>query len=333
MTTEDSESGFAGDTTEGDSNPTSAGPGNPTDPTSDGSGEGTDSEGVGGYETLGEGDLRGTLAFTLYAADAANPDPLLGMAGAWRMVDNDIEQVEDFFGVFGLSTQWPTPPADEDTLEQNAVPGTFEWGAPTDWILAGNAMKLAKDDVEASACLLYYGGSPTTQFPPVTGPQVPNYPVYASTTSDNQPEGCTPDAAAWEPSAEYDIVLYGGELFDTNALVGQVHTPDQLEVTVPDITTFGLPVPIDEDLEVAWTGEPGEDTRLVLRVFDMFGRMFTVRAADDGAFTIPASALAELTAGPATLVVSREHLEDVPFTDGVVRVLSSYAQWGYIELY
>lgn len=328
---EDSDSGFADDDT---GNGTGTEPtGDPSDPTGDPTSDTDDPPGSGGYDTLGEGDLRGTMSFTLYAADAANPDPLLGMAGAWRNVDDDIEGVEDFFGVFGLATQWPAPPTDEDTLEQNAVPATFEWGAPIQWLLAGNAMKLRRDDVEASACLLYYGGTPTTQFPPGTGPQVPNYPLYAATTSANQPEGCNPDPAAWEAEAEYDIVLYGGELFETNALVGQVHTPATLEVTAPDITTFGVPVAMDEDFEIAWTGEAGENTRLVLRVFDMFGRMFTVHAADDGSYTIPASALQELTAGPATIIVSRENLEEVPFTDGVVRVLSSYAQWGYIELF
>ena len=80
---------------------------------------------------------------------------------------------------------------------------------------------------------------------------VPNYPIYAATTSMNQPEGCAPDASTWEPETEYDIVLYGGELFETNSLVGQVHTPASLEVMAPDITTFGLQVPIDEDLEIA----------------------------------------------------------------------------------
>lgn len=321
---EDSESGFTG--TSGSSSPT-GGPSGDTG-SSDGSGEGPGS----GYDTLGEGDLRGTLSFTLYAPDAANPEPLLGMAGAWRSVDDDIE-VQDFFGVYGLATQWPAPPSGADTLEQNDVPATFDWGGPTQWLLAGNGMKLRNGDAEASACLLYYGGEPQIEFPPGSGTMVPNYPVYAATDSPNQPEGCAPDASTWEPETDYDIVLYGGDLFETNALVGQVRTPAALEVTAPNIDTFGLQLPIDEDLEVAWTGQGSDGTRLVIRVFDMFGRMFTVHAADDGSFTIPAADLQVLTAGPATLIVAREHLEDVPFTDGVVRVLSSYAQWGYIELY
>lgn len=323
----DSDSGFTG-TSNGSSDPT----GNPSgDPTGDT--DTADASGGSGYDTLGEGDYRGTLAFTLYAADAANPEPLLGMAGAWRNEDDDIEDVQDFFGVYGLGTQWPAPPIETETLEQNAVPGTFEWGGPTQWLLAGNGMKLSNGDTEATACLLYYGGAPEVEFPPGTGTTVPNYPIYAATTSPNQPEGCTPDPAAWQPSTEYDIVLYGGDLFETNALVGQVHTPDALEVTGPDITTFGLQVPIDQDLEITWTGEAGGNTRLVIRMYDMFGRMFTVNAADDGSFTIPADDLLVLTAGPATLIVAREHLEEVPFTDGVVRVLTSYAQWGYLELY
>ena len=325
---DDSESGFTG--TSNGSDPSGDPSGN-TDTAEDSSGSG--GAGSNGYDTLGEGDLRGTLSFTCYAADAANPDPLLGMAGAWRNVDDDIEGIEDFFGVFGLGTQWPTPPADADTIEQNDVPGTFEWGGPTQWLLAGNGMKLRNGDVEASACLLYYGGEAEVEFPPGSGSMVPNYPVYAATESPNQPEGCAPDPETWEPDTDYDIVLYGGELFETNSLVGQVRTPASLEVTGPDITTFGVQVPIDEDFEVTWTGEGGGDTRLVIRVFDMFGRMFTVHAADDGSYTIPANDLLALSAGPATLIVSREHLEEVAFTDGVVRVLSSYSQWGYIELF
>jgi len=322
---EDTDSGFSGNT-EG---PSASGSSNPTDPT------GLDTSGGSGsgYDTLGEGDLRGTLSFTFFAADAANPDPLLGMAGAWRSSEDNIEDVEDFFGVFGLGTQWPAPPADPDTLEQNAVPGTFEWGGPTQWLLAGNGMKLRRGDAEATACLLYYGGSAEVEFPPNSGTVVPNYPVYAATTSVNQPEGCSPDPGTWEPSAEYDIVLYGGDLFETNSLAGQVHTPDALEVTSPDVVTFGTQVAIDQDLEVTWTGDGGENTRLVIRVFDMFGRLFTVNAADDGSYTIAADELAVLTAGPATLIVSRENFEEVPFTDGTVRVLSRYAQWGYIELF
>ena len=162
---------------------------------------------------------------------------------------------------------------------------------------------------------------------------VPNYPLYAATTSANQPEGCAPDPSTWEPSAEYDIILYGGDLFETNVLPAQVHTPDALEVVAPDITTFGTQVALDQDLEVTWTGEAGENTRLVIRVFDLFGRMFTVNAADDGSYTIAADELSVLAAGPGTIIVSREHLEEVPFTDGTVRVLSRYAQWGYIELF
>lgn len=321
----DSDSGFTGSS----GGTSSANGSDPTQATSVDTSGGSDP----GYDTLGEGDLRGTLSFTFFAADAANPDPLLGMAGAWRTADDDLEGVEDFFGVFGLGTQWPAPPTEIDALAQNDVPGTFEWGGPTQWLLGGNGMKLRRGDAEATACLLFYGGSAEVEFPPSSGTMVPNYPLYAATTSANQPDGCAPDPSTWEPDAEYDIVLYGGDLFETNSLAGQVHTPDALEVTSPDLVTFGTQVAIDQDLDVAWTGEGGEDTRLVIRVFDMFGRMFTVNAADDGSYTIPANELAALTAGPATIIVSRERPEEVLFTDGTVRVLSRYAQWGYIELF
>ncbi len=333
------DSGFSGSQDGTESDPSTADPTSettPTDPTETVGETEVDTEtqgGSAGYDTLGEGPLRGLLSFTLYAADAATGEDILGMAGAWRNEGDELDGVEDFFGVYGLDVQFPAPPSDEDTLEHNAIPAAFEWGGPTQWVLAGTAMKLRLPDAEALACLLYFGGTAEVEFPPSSGTLVPNYPLYAATPSNNQPEGCAPDPSTWQEDTEYDIVLYGGDAFDTNSLVGQVHTPPSFELTAPDIDTFQLQVPADEDLELSWSGEGNDGNRMVVRVFDMFGRMFTVHAADDGSFTIPADDLSMLTAGPATLTVARENLEMVPFTDGTVQVLTRYEQWAYIDLY
>lgn len=298
---------------------------------SKGGGTEGDSGGGSGYDTLGEGDLRGILTFTLYPADAQTGQDILGMAGAWRHADDGVDGLDDFFALYALETNFPGPPTEVDTLEHNDIPAGFQWGAPGDWLLAGNGMKLVRDETEALACLLYLGDPPTLELP--DGTQVSNYPVYASTYSELQPAGCAPDPSTWLPDASYDIVLYGGDVFDTNALVDQVHTPPAFDVTAPDIAEFQLPVDRASDLEITWTGQGNPDNRIVIRVWDVFGRMFTIHAADDGSYTIPADDLGRLDVGPATLTVARENVEDVPFTDGTVRVVSRYEHWGYLDLY
>jgi hypothetical protein len=303
---------------------------NPTSgPTSTSTTDDTES----GYETLGDGPLRGTLTFVHFAADALNDEAIVGMAGAWRDESIGFGDVYDFFGIFGLGINFPAPPADEDTLEHNDIPADFEWGAPGDWLLAGTAMKLRLPDSAAHACLLYRGGTPEIELPPGSGTFYPNYPVYASTDSSNQPEDCRPDPSAWIPDTDYDIVLYGGELFDDNSLVAQVHTPTELQVTAPDIAQFQLPIDITENLEVTWNGEGLAGNRIVIRVFDVFGRMFTIHADDDGSYNIPADALGVLSQGPGTIVVARENVDEVPFTDGVVTVVTRYEHWGYVDLF
>jgi hypothetical protein len=315
------EAGPGSETMDADSEPTS-GPTATGDPTL-----------TEGSDTYGDGPLRGTLAFVYFAADALNDEPMVGMAGAWRDESLGFEDVHDFFAVYGLGMNLPTPPADADTLEHNDIPAAFEWGAPGDWLLAGTAMKLRLPDAAAHACLLYRGGTPEVELPPGSGMLYPNYPVYAATDSSNQPEECRPDPSAWIPDTDYDIVLYGGDLFADNSLQAQVHTPSALEVTAPDVAQFQLPVDTTRNLEVSWTGDGLAGNRIIIRVFDTFGRMFTIHAADDGNYTIPADALAMLSAGPGTVVVARENVDEVPFTDGVVSVVTRWEQWAYVDLF
>jgi hypothetical protein len=285
-----------------------------------------------GYDTLGEGDMRGILTFTLYPVDAGNPEPIVGMAGAWRTADHELTDLDDFFAAYGLQLFFPLPPEDADTLVDNGIAPPFGWGAPTDWLQAGNAMKLDSTDATAQACLLYLASPPMVEFPPGSGTEVPNYPVYAATHSELQPEGCTPDPSLWIGDHDYDLVLYGGDRFETNALVGQVRTPAELTVESPDIATLNLEIDQGSDLEITWTGEGDAATRLILRLWDATLHTITINAADDGSYTIPAAALAELDPGPVTLSVARERVEIVPFTEGTIKVITRYDQWGYLDL-
>jgi hypothetical protein len=159
-----------------------------------------------------------------------------------------------------------------------------------------------------------------------------DYPIYVASHSSLQAETCRPDVSTWRPDTAYDIVLYGGELFETNLLHEQVHTPPAFEVSAPDIGHFNLAVPLGTDLPVSWTDNGNPDNRVVIRMSDMFGRMFTVNAVDDGHYVIPGAALAELAAGPATLTVAREQIDLVPFTDGVIKVVTRHEHWGYLDL-
>lgn len=289
----------------------------------------TASDDESGGPVLGEGDLRGILTFARYGSDPLNDNDVVGFAGAWRTAERELVEVEDFFGVWGLDTPFPIPPAEPDTLEHNGLLGGFDWGLPVYWRLAGNAMALVHADTRAQACLLYRGGAPEVEF---AGMTVPNYPIYASTNSSLQPAGCQPDAAQWIGDTAYDLVLYGGALFPTNVLRSRVHTPPTFEVAAPDFARFQARLSSEDDLTVRWTANGNPGNRVVLRARDMFGRMFTVHAADDGEYTIRAADLQELDPGPLTLMVARENLQYVPFTDGTVKVLTRYEQWGYFEL-
>lgn len=331
----DSESGFTGLAT-GNATGGSSGVTETGTATDAGTESSSDTQGSG-YDTLGEGDVRGILTFTLYPADAITNEDIVGMAGAYRDIadnpDHDFSTIDDFFALWGLSTAFPPPPAEEDGLQHDGLLPDFDWGAPTDWLLAGNAMKLRLPDSAAHACLLYRGGSPQVAFPPGSDMMVPNYPIYASSYSSLQPEGCSPEAATWLPDTEYDLVLYGGELFEDNSLTGQVHTPPVFEITAPNFDEYQRPVDSMVDLEIAWSGEGNPDNRIVIRVWDMFGRTFSIHADDDGSYVIPAADLQMLELGPITVTVARENIENVPFTDGVVKVTTRYEVWGYFDLY
>ncbi len=273
-----------------------------------------------GIETVGMGDLRGILTFTLYPADSVLNYDRLGMAGAWYTEEVGYEVVDDFYAAYGLQIAFPLPPEKEDTLEHNDVPGGFNWGDAEGWIRAGNAMKLVEGDKEALACVLD------------VGMVLDRFPVYAATGSENQPEGCAPDVKDFVPDAYYDLVVYGGEAFSDTVLLEAVHTPAELEVDEPDLEAFELPIEQSEDLRVRWNSTGSKTDRVVIRVWDDFGRMFTIHAKDDGEYAIPSDALSMLTAGPITLTIARERIARIPLDAGGLKAVTRYERWGYLDL-
>lgn len=281
----------------------------------------TDDGDPSGVETLGEGDMRGILTFTRYQADPVIGEDRTAMAGAWRIADVGWDGVDDFVAVFEQQTLFPVPAGELDAVQHDDVPAPFDWGDIEEWVLAGTAMKLRVADTEALACLLEVG---------MVGDI---YPVYAATASMVQPDGCAPELADWMADTDYDIVLYGGEVFDDNVLLDQVHTPAEFTVTSPDFDHYMLSLSQADAIDLAWDGTGSDDDRFVVRVWDDFGRMFTILATDDGELSIPADALGVLAPGPITIAVARERVRDVPFTDGLVKAVTRIERRGYFDLY
>ncbi|RMH00114.1 MAG: hypothetical protein D6705_01435 [Deltaproteobacteria bacterium] len=265
--------------------------------------------------TTGGGEVGGLLTVTYYLPDAVETEPALGMAGGLRM--GGITGIRDFYAVVAFQLTFPTAPSDPDTIEDNEIPVPFSWGQPTDWVAAGNGIKLESGDTSALACLLYVDD---------------DFPVYVAESSDLLDPACAPDPAAFLPETAYDLVVYGGDAFEDARIEGLVSTPPTIEVTGPDLSTYDLPVDTSTDLEITWTPGDGAD-RIVIRVWDQFGRMLTAHAADDGSFTLPADRLGGLTEGPGYLTVARERETTVPLPVGSLDVVTRTEVWGYVDLF
>ena len=284
-------------------------------------GSGTDTDATAtGMETstsgTGEpvGELRGVVDFTLYPPDAANDAPLLGIAGGYRMEPLGSESL---FALVGLQLTLPPPPAAIDTIEEHA-PLPFTWGKADTWLSAGNAIKLAHADAgEALACLYLADDA---------------FPLYLGAASPSLAPECEPKPEVWQPSSEYRLVLYGGELFEDRIIDGKVATPAALSVSAPDLSVYDLPLDTALDLALAWEAGDDPDARIVIRVWDLYGQQTVALAADDGAFTIPAANLAAMSAGPGFLSVARERVHEVTFVAGSVEVITRYEIWGYVDL-
>jgi len=272
-----------------------------------------------GVESWGDGEYRGILTFAFYPADALTGTDHIGIAGAWHTDEALIEEVDDFYSVFALQTKYPLPPQDEDALEQNDIPAGFDWGDRDAWFQAGNAFKLASGDAEISACILHVGAG------------LDPFPVYASTESSDV-DGCVPQIEDWVPGADYDLVMYGGDLFPTQVLVGPVEAPSDFTIDDPDFESYNAEVMQGDALDIEWTGDGSSRDRMIIRVWDDMGRMFTINAIDDGEYEIPADALAVLEPGPMTITVARERVERIPFPQGGVKTVTRYERRGYFDL-
>jgi hypothetical protein len=279
---------------------------------------GTDQPNTTGVETGDDpGDIGpnfGVLTFTLYPADASGSPLQLGMAGAWR---TEPATTDDFFAVRSLGLFFPLAPAEPDTL---AVldPATYEWGKAETWVALGNGVRLSGTGGDALACLQLVEAS---------------FPVYLSESAENLDPACAPDPAFWLPGATYDLVSYGGEAFADQSRAAAVTTPTALTLTAPAIDEFDFPLEKAKGVQLAWTADGGEGDRVVIRVWDQFGKQIVVHAADDGSQDIPGAELDKLAAGPATLTIAREHVSELGLEPGTLRVVARHETWAYPDLF
>ena len=269
--------------------------------------------------TAFEGEIRAVLTLTFTPQHPLTDGDQVGMAGGYRIAEVGWIGNEDLYSPVAYQLALPPPPEAADTLLPAEPVPVFDWGDDEDWLLAGNGMKVraGEDGPELLACLLTSG----------------DYPLYRTSTAMGVPAECAPDPANWSPSTEYDVVLYGGELFDDNVLLDRITTPAALSVTAPDLSVFNAGVPQDQDLAIAWSAGDDPDARIIIRVIDDNDNVITVHAADDGDYVIPAAELGALVTGPLDLSITRERTDRVQFTDGGLTVLSRTEHWGFFDLF
>jgi hypothetical protein len=285
------------------------------DPT-DSSGDPVASTGTSGDPT-GEvevGPNFGLLTFTSYPADASGSPATLGMAAAWRTT---AFTTDDFYAVRSLALFFPLAPADVDALEVHDL-GVYDWGKKDAWLTLGNGVRLGSEAGDALACLQLVEEV---------------YPVYLSDDAAFFDPACAPNPDLWQSAATYDLVSNGGEAFADQIREAAVVTPAAMTVTAPSVDVFDFPLAKTEDLPVTWTADGGADDRVVIRVWDQFGRQLVVHAADDGEYTIPGAELDKLAAGPAILTVAREHLSELGLAAGNLRVVARHETWVYPDLF
>ena len=256
----------------------------------------------------------GVLTFTLYPADASGSPEQLGMAGAWR---TEAATTDDFFAVRSLGLFFPLAPSEPDTLVVHD-PAVYDWGKIDTWVALGNGVRLRSAGGDALACLQLVEAS---------------FPVYLSDDADMFDPACAPDPTRWVPGSSYDLVSYGGEQFEDQTRAGEVTTPTALTVTAPALDVFDFPLEKTKDLQLAWTADGGEGDRVVIRVWDQFGRQIVVHAADDGSHDIAGAELDKLAAGPATLTIAREHVSELGLEPGTLRVVARHETWAYPDLF
>ncbi len=256
----------------------------------------------------------GLLTFNYYPADASGSPAQLGMAGAWRTA---AFTTDDFFAVRSLSLFFPLAADAPDTLVVHD-PGVYEWGKKDTWVALGNGVKLGGEGGDSLACLELVDDS---------------YPVYLSDGAGFFDPACAPDPTRWKAAASYDVVAYGGETYADQIRPAAVITPAALTVTAPAIDVFDFPLAKADDLAITWSADGGAGDRVVIRVWDQFGRQIVVHAADDGSQDIPGAELDKLAAGPATLTIAREHVSELGPEPGTLRVVARHETWAYPDLF
>lgn len=306
---------------EGSTPATQSGP-DPADTTAASSVDPTGEVGLPCADTEYEGDVRGLLTVTFTPAHPLVDHDVVGLAGGYRTAEVGWDDVEDLYSPIAYQLAFPTPPEEPDTLVPAAPVPVFDWGDDDDWLVAGNGIRLrpGAGAPDLLACLV--GAGTTGQ-----------YPVYRSSAAMGVAAECSPPADAWQSGTAYDVVVYGGELFEDHTVLDCMVTPPALVVTSPDLTVFDAPLPADEDLALEW--EPGDDpeARIIIRVVDTDTNVITVHAADDGAYTIPAAELGALTPGPLDLLVTRERTDRVLLASGGLTVLARFERWGFFDLF
>lgn len=269
-----------------------------------------------------EGDLQGLLTLVYRAPHAQDDVGAVGLAGGYRTTGVGWDGVDDLFSPVAYQLAFPGLP-ELDTASADGSLGTFAWGSTSDWVLAGNGMKLAvPEGPEVLACLIAFEAT-------VANPD--GYPVYV--TNATQDDACAPSPDAFVPQTSYDLVLYGGDAFVDNILPRRVTTPAVLEVTSPDLSIAELAVDAARDLSLEWTAGDDDDASIEIRLIDADGTLVSAHATDDGAFAVPAAMLQTLAPGPIDVLVARRKREDVAFTEGSVTVMMRAEQWGFFDLY
>ncbi len=279
--------------------------------------EDTTQGGSSSMDVSGLPRIDGLLTFTRYEPEGDPERAFVGLAGAWR---NDEFPTDDLYAVVALEQTFPSPPELLDSFENNHIPMPFEWGDAKQWVELGNAVKLTASGAPAGlACLSRVG-------------TLHKFPVYLASQAPGFDSACAPRLDAWVESGSYELVLYGGDVFDNVVQPDAVPGVARIEVLVP---ALGSDVTIDRELELelAWSSDDDDQDRVVFRAWDQYGSMVTANVHDDGNFVFPLGALAELSPGPGWFSLARERSEDVGFPHGMLRAVVRHEVRAKLEIF
>jgi len=273
-------------------------------------------------ETEGPRAIAGLLTFVHRAPHPLDSVGAVGLAGGYRTTEVGWDGVDDLYAPVAYQLAFPALPEVGEVSADGPI-GSFAWGGTSDWILAGNGLKLAvPDGPEVLACRIALEAT-------VANPD--GYPVYV--TSATQAEACAASPDAFVGETTYDVVLYGGDAFVDNVLPARVTTPAKLDVVSPDMSVYGLAIDATGDLVVEWGAGRASESSIEIRLLDGDGTLVSAHAMDDGAFVVPAADLQTLAPGPLDVMVARRRSEEVAFSEGTITVMMRSEQWGFFDLY